>query len=1522
MSRRRVVVLASAGVLLVLGLLAALVVVGVTQTAYGRRVVRDLVQEQVADRIHGRLYLGTITGGLLTGVTIDSIEIRGPDDSLFVAAGPITLRYDPRDILDRRLLLEHVTVTRPVVHLKRYENGQWNFRRIFPSGPKAPPGQHRRSFGDFVVIDSATVVDGQFLLTMPWHPADSLRGARRDSAVAFNLAREDAEIGWTLDAPTSNDTAYARTWRWTDIDWASSGVQLASPTVTGRRFEIARMAVRESDPPVAVRNMRGEVRLHGDSVWLDIPHFDLPASTGSATGKIWWGSGLPVRYDIRVMGDSVSLRDVAWVYPTLPRTGGGSMLLEIHNDPDDLHVLQYALHELDVRTTGSRLLGRMTYGVGGPVLAVTDVALRAEPVDVDLLRTLAGGPFPYDWQGTLTGMVRGRGGPLTRFRVDSASLVFRDAHVPGAVTRGSGRGELDIRDPALAVFRGFRVNVDQLDLRTIEYVNPEFPRLGGVVSGRATLDSSWLDVRFRDADVLHRDGVADPSRFTGNGRVTLGDDFIRYDVDLVAQPLSFTTLARSYPAMPLRGSYVGPLRVQGTLDDLQLMTLLTGAGGELGVEGRFDLFGPRYAAAGTLTTSHLDLATLLNRLDVPPTLLTSRSTFDLAGDSLATLGGTLAVELDRSLVDSVRVHPSLVRAAFGDGRMAIDTLHLASSALTLSATGGLGLVASQPDSVAYELRVDSLGGLRRYLLADAEPGAAVDSLTGALTVSGVLSGSAEGVGLTGLVRGSGFNVTGTRAARLDGQFALADVLGRPRGPVRLTLDTATVAGVRLASATLTADVRSAEAARVRLETRSATGPRAVVTADLHHAGDSTLVAIDTASVLVGGDRWRLERPTQLRLDRYGLTLDSLALRGDSGGRVVAAGVIPVVDSLVFGVRAGAVPLRDVGLLAQSATSLDGTGAFALDLRGLRATPTMTFDGALAGARFGDVRLARATLHGSYAEERLHAELGLARGDTVLLRAQATLPLDLALMPRRQRVLDEPIDGDIRSERVDLSVLEGFTTAVRDASGTFTLNLDLDGTLRRPALQGALQVTDGTLTLPQAGITLRRVGADVAFLGDSVAIRRLSAASGRERDASLTLAGGIGLADYADPTFDLTLTARDFHAVDRPRLADLDISTTPDLRLTGRLSDATLSGGVRVERGTIYLPEFSRKQVVDLDDPEFLSLVDTTMFADRSVLPGAPSALLRNLTLRGVGIEMGDDVWLRGPEASINLGGRVNVTTARDPRSRTGETSLALDGILTANRGTYRLNLGVVQRTFVIERGSLRFFGEPDLNPTLDIVAVHTVRQFDRQSARQDVEVRAVIGGTLSRPQLKLTGGFAGGESGLTLSESDAVSYLVTGAPSFALGADQSSEVTAARLALASLGSYLGDRAAGGLFDVVQFQTSGLESSDTQSLRSVGAGILAGTRLDVGRQLTDRVYVSANAGLCQLGNVVGGASFNAQDFAESIGVKVDYRLGGGLSLSAGVEPPTSQLFCSRQINARGFTPTPRQWTFDLFKTWRF
>src|SRR5262249_41428304 len=126
--------------------------------------------------------------------------------------------------------------------------------------------------------------------------------------------------------------------------------------------------------------------------------------------------------------------------------------------------------------------------------------------------------------------------------------------------------------------------------RTIEFLFPNFPRLGGFASGVATLDSSWLDVRFSNANVALQDGPGEPSHFTGSGRITYGD-YMTYDLALDAQPLSLTMLARSpkvFPA-PFRGLVSGPIRARGTSPDLAVKTSLQGSMGTLTFDGRVDL---------------------------------------------------------------------------------------------------------------------------------------------------------------------------------------------------------------------------------------------------------------------------------------------------------------------------------------------------------------------------------------------------------------------------------------------------------------------------------------------------------------------------------------------------------------------------------------------------------------------------------------------------------------------------------------------------------------------------------------------------------------------------------------------------------------------------------------------------------------------------------------------------------------------------------------------------------------------
>src|SRR6476646_1455263 len=523
MTRRLRIVIGSAIILVGLLVIVILSFVGVTHTGFGRSRVRSMVSTMLEGKVKGKVYIGHISGGFFNGVTIDSVEIRDDQDSVFFASGPITVNYDPRDLFDRRVLLSFAEVHRPVVHLRQHENGEWNWRRIFPASVEKQK-RNERGFGQYIVVDSSVIRDASLTLTLPWHPSDTLRGAKLDSAIRFELTRNDHEIRRTREG-------FARTWRWSKADANLGFTRLADPDTVGRLARIRQASFTETDPPFKFRNISGTALNLGDSVFLDSDHFDLPGSTGKAHGSVVWGSDLPVRYYLHIIGDSVSLADVAWVYPTLPTTGGGKMKLDIRSQRNP-KLLDYILTDMDVRSTRSHLLGNMTFETGGPVLAVKNVEMQAAPVNFDLLRTLNGKKFPYDWQGVINGTVRASGGPLNHFRIEQSALVFDDAHVPGAVTEARGEGELDILFPAFTAFHSFNVDVATLDLRTLQYLNPLFPRIKGTVSGTAVLDSSWLDVRFRRADLYHHDGALPVSHVTGDGRVTWGEKFLTYDLAL------------------------------------------------------------------------------------------------------------------------------------------------------------------------------------------------------------------------------------------------------------------------------------------------------------------------------------------------------------------------------------------------------------------------------------------------------------------------------------------------------------------------------------------------------------------------------------------------------------------------------------------------------------------------------------------------------------------------------------------------------------------------------------------------------------------------------------------------------------------------------------------------------------------------------------------------------------------------------------------------------------------------------
>jgi len=1524
--RRRTIVLGTAAVLL--SLLVAVVggIVALTQTDGGRALILRTVTPVARAAVPGRLYVGRLGGNLFSDITIDSLDVRAPDGTPFLSTGPIRLTYDPRDLLDARIVVTSLDITRPVVTLIDYGKNDWNWRRALQRSlaPKKAPSSSR--FGKYIVIDTTALHEATFVMRLPWQLADSLKGAKRDSALAFNLGRLDGEV-------RAEDGRYVRVYRFVRGNLALGRSWLANPDTAGMHFPVRRLDVMWIYPPFWFKDLSGDFRRVGDSLWVKDVKFDLPRSAARGNAKIVWGSDLPVRYDVRLRLDSVAMSDLAWIDETVPHTGGGSAFLTMRNDPRNLNIIDYAITDMDARSLKSRLRGTMTWGVGGFVTRLTNVNLDLEPAHTDLLRWFNGEPFPYDWRGAVRGTVRARGGYVTDWTLDDARVTFADEHVPGAISRAQAKGRLDIFQPAEAILKGVDLRIEQLDFRTPRYVNPLFAELNGFARGTVRLDSLWYDARFSQADVELVDGPGQPSRFTGSGRYTLVTEGVEFDVDLQALPLSYTTLSRSYPTMPLRGSAVGRIKAAGMADKFDLQTTLSGEGGELSFTGVADALEPVMGAAGAWRVRGGNLQAIFGSSALPASTLNMTGTVDLLGTVNAqgifrndSFTGPLRATIDQfSRIADARVFGGSAALRFDAGVVHVDTLAVESSAARVLARGGVGLDRGKRDSLRFSVVVDSLGGLRPWL-SPTDPGKRAlllptDTLRGTMEVRGVLRGSLDTLDTRGMdlqMRGDfrDLVVASSRSMRSAFDLDVQDVLRGANGLLVASADSAFVAGIDVASASARSTLRGGLADRFSFALRTPSESRVAMSGGVVRNGDSTDVRLDTLTIRVDSlgatpRGFGLVGTSTLRLlgDAQG-TLDSLVLQHTDTGRLSLQGSVGAAGVVSGRVEAQRVPLGDVGRLLRRSALERGTVSSRLTVSGTRERPRIDGSVNVEDAVVGRLRLGDLFAQARYDSMRLALEGALRVNGTPAIQATASLPLDLALASRASRKIDEPLTGRITARKTDLSLLEAIFPDVTRAAGTLETDVQLAGSWARPRLSGQVRMDSAALTLANLGIRLDRANADIGLTGDSILIRRFGAMSGTAAD-TLGISGVIGIAEIAKPSFNLRLAANNFLAVDKARTASLTLSTPTPITFTGTSDAARLRGAVRVDRGRVYISQLTQRRALDLS--ENLDLVDTTRFAMNALLPNAPSTLVRNLQLDDLRIGIGDDVWLRSPEANLKLGGQLRVTqsNARDGRG----ARLALSDSLTVERGTYQLNLGLARPSFDVERGLVRFFGDPDLQPTLDIAALHTVRETRANSNQQNVRIRVNIGGTVDRPTLALTSA-----DNPPLPESDMLSYLVTGEPAYTvLGSTYAEQ--GATLALRLAGSYLSSRLAGGRFDVVQVEPTALNPGDAANLRQNGLGILASTRVGVGGQVARNTFLTFSTGLCGLAPQSGSGDALSL-FAQGLGVKVERRFEGGLSVSAGVEPGSSAQVCGRADISRTFQQTPPQVGIDFFRFWTF
>src|SRR6185312_12714739 len=116
-----------------------------------------------------------------------------------------------------------------------------------------------RGIGDFIVATNVAIRRGVVYFSERWNPEDSLRGARRDSAIAEALRRPHYGLARSPEG-------LMRTLSWKDVDLTSPYIRVADPDSAGLAFDLARLDVDEFFPPFRIMHARGRVTIAHDTL--------------------------------------------------------------------------------------------------------------------------------------------------------------------------------------------------------------------------------------------------------------------------------------------------------------------------------------------------------------------------------------------------------------------------------------------------------------------------------------------------------------------------------------------------------------------------------------------------------------------------------------------------------------------------------------------------------------------------------------------------------------------------------------------------------------------------------------------------------------------------------------------------------------------------------------------------------------------------------------------------------------------------------------------------------------------------------------------------------------------------------------------------------------------------------------------------------------------------------------------------------------------------------------------------------
>ncbi len=1433
-----------------------------TQTPWGRQWVLREVLRRVEAVTDGEIQVAGISSpGLLRGFTFQGIRILDRGGRPFLIADSLRAGLSPRSLLGGDLVFSRVEIWTPRVHLEQFSSQErMNVLAIFLPGGGGEGGSLEPAGGAVEEGPEAGATRvGEAGSGVP--PADSLPQADQAEAGpnrVISLQGVRIHDGWLnillpgrettgrgnlrplVEANPHGGTPLHR-YTFREIQAHLSQALIRAPGQRGERFEVASLSLVGEvwEKPFRVTELRGRVTRLPGRLQASLEELRLPKSELQGEVEVEWGGGRGATISAEAQARGLALEDLHWIEPRLGR-GRGEGPVGFELGPRGVRLL-FQDTRLELPRGRARLSGGLLLG---EILGLEDLLIGMEEVALEVLDPWLPEPLPL--RTRVTGDLELSGNPGALGILGALSL---QESVGGAATEMEVSGVLHLQDSLS--FTGFHVTLAPLEWETFSSLHSSLT-LKGPGALRVDADGSLQRGILLDLEANHTPVGLSPSRVAARGTLRQTADDLILELDGELGPLSFTTLSRDFPDLPLTGEISGPFSLQGPFSRLRVETELTTSAGPLTLLAEVDALNPRESYLVDAEVEEFLLSGLLPGLP-DPTRLTGHLLASGSGVALDSLRADATLFLRRGEVGALRVDTAALIARADRGLLTVDALMAETNVGRVEGGGAFGISpGAPPGELVVRVASESLEPLRPFILGEVPVildeltpmerdwlvlgGASLDTIPTAAEVA--MGGAIQG---QGIFRGGISEFSGEGTVEFQGltyrtEFAQAGSLifqatGLPgperRVQARVRTDSLLARGQAFRAGELEVDVGSAEGrVNFSLEREGNEEYRGRGTFALDPVSGGT-VNLDELLIRFDTVRWNLGGPTSVTWSPDGVDVRDFRLIRPGVGmmRIRADGYLPFRGEGGFDLEVEGLHLERLARLSQMETPLEGEISLRLSMAGTAEDPVM--EGSFNGnaLRFGPLTLEGVASDLSYRGERLSGRIQAREGGREVLAVEGQVPVDLSVRTQGPRIPEAPVELEFQVDSFPAALALAVLEVAEEVEGSLTGDIRLAGTPADLQPSGEVTLSRGRVFLWPLGVRYRDVESTFTLNPDA----RVDVEGSLRSRGIARISGSVTLSPLTNPVLDLTLRASDFQAVAR---RDVTARVTGDVQVHQNYRRPRVQGSLTLDRSELRVEELARSaEVVDLSDPAFLDVVEGETSL-RPILEASQNPFLQNLML-DVQVGLTRDSWLRGKDLNVEMGGNLQVFWDRTERD------LALVGDLQAVRGSYTF-LG---RQFQVQEGTVSFLGTPGVNPKLDIQALHRLRT--QEDTRLDIT--ATVSGDLVSPRVSLSSNIS------AIAESDLVSYLVFGRPSYALSSGQSrwaggvagsllgaaGEATA-NFALGTISSQLGTVVARDFgLDYLAISQGDLDPFGTLGW----SGTVASTQVEIGQYITDDVFAA-------------------------------------------------------------------------------